>query len=544
MWVVPGLQAAPQNAAFVNGLVKQQGTSEAIPNVTVKLTPLGSVAAGAVEDGRGAASTAVSATTNIGGRFEFRGIPSGEYTITVARDGYLRPKRGGGPERLLISAQQEIKDMTFTMVRGASIFGQAVDAEGKPVPNVNVQVFEIAYRDGRRMLSPGAGFTSSTLKTNARGEYRAAWLFPGEYYVRVQAQSSAGGRQVTAYSLFYPGTPEAGSAAPIWIREGDEMRLDLRIPPIERRDAGVKITGKVIVETAEEVAPYSVSTIGLIPLEPNKIVPSYQLPFTNVLSSPDGRFEIRGVQPGSYTVSALLSSKSLLTALPSLTPISVSYDDIEDLAVVVPSAVNAVQGDVVIRGDKSSVDIAALQIQLGPLYAASGPETSVDADGTFTLEKIAPSPYRLHISGLPPQAYVEDIIQGGRSVSDTGIVNIDKNPDPIRIIVNTGAGTIQGTVLKGLDQTATAQATVALVPAWAKRQNLSLYKSAITGQDGNFMLTGIAPGDYKLFAWENIPGGAYQNAEFLAAYEARGQIVTVTPASALNVHVTVIPSTR
>ena len=46
------------------------------------------------------------------------------------------------------------------------------------------------------------------------------------------------------------------------------------------------------------------------------------------------------------------------------------------------------------------------------------------------------------------------------------------------------------------------------------------------------------------FAWENIPGGAYQNAEFLTAYEARGQIVTVTPASAMNVHVTVIPSTR
>jgi hypothetical protein len=44
-----------------------------------------------------------------------------------------------------------------------------------------------------------------------------------------------------------------------------------------------------------------------------------------------------------------------------------------------------------------------------------------------------------------------------------------------------------------------------------------------------FNMDGIAPGDYKLFAWEAVPNGAWMNAEFLARYEGRGVAVSVTP---------------
>jgi hypothetical protein len=46
---------------------------------------------------------------------------------------------------------------------------------------------------------------------------------------------------------------------------------------------------------------------------------------------------------------------------------------------------------------------------------------------------------------------------------------------------------------------------------------------------GKFNMDGIAPGDYKLFAWEAVPNGAWMNAEFLARYEGRGVAVSVTP---------------
>jgi len=41
-------------------------------------------------------------------------------------------------------------------------------------------------------------------------------------------------------------------------------------------------------------------------------------------------------------------------------------------------------------------------------------------------------------------------------------------------------------------------------------------------------MTRVAPGSYKAFSWLNIAAGAYQNAEFLSRYEARGIPVRVT----------------
>jgi 2-keto-3-deoxy-6-phosphogluconate aldolase len=53
-------------------------------------------------------------------------------------------------------------------------------------------------------------------------------------------------------------------------------------------------------------------------------------------------------------------------------------------------------------------------------------------------------------------------------------------------------------------------------------------------------MRGVAPGEYKIVAWESIPAGAYLNAEVLKKYEDAGSAVTVTPDSKLKVNPTVI----
>ncbi len=53
-------------------------------------------------------------------------------------------------------------------------------------------------------------------------------------------------------------------------------------------------------------------------------------------------------------------------------------------------------------------------------------------------------------------------------------------------------------------------------------------------QNGQFSVRGIAPGDYKLFAWEAIEEGAYQDPEFLRPYEERGKPIHVDEGSRLN----------
>jgi hypothetical protein len=85
--------------------------------------------------------------------------------------------------------------------------------------------------------------------------------------------------------------------------------------------------------------------------------------------------------------------------------------------------------------------------------------------------------------------------------------------------------------------------TATLIPDPPRRQNLTLYKSAFVSADGkgNFNFTGIAPGTYRVFAWDNLPTGTEQNAEFMGEYETRGISVTVSTGLTLpNIEVPLI----
>lgn len=67
-----------------------------------------------------------------------------------------------------------------------------------------------------------------------------------------------------------------------------------------------------------------------------------------------------------------------------------------------------------------------------------------------------------------------------------------------------------------------AAATVVLIPSEESRLRLDRYRSATTDSAGRAALTNIAPGSYKLFAWQDIEANAWQNADALRPFEERG----------------------
>ena len=69
-----------------------------------------------------------------------------------------------------------------------------------------------------------------------------------------------------------------------------------------------------------------------------------------------------------------------------------------------------------------------------------------------------------------------------------------------------------------------------------------MYRTIRADRNGEFSLANVAPGEYKVFAWENVPNTAYMNAAFLEKYESRGLPITVSPGNNLNVDVNVIPA--
>jgi hypothetical protein len=125
------------------------------------------------------------------------------------------------------------------------------------------------------------------------------------------------------------------------------------------------------------------------------------------------------------------------------------------------------------------------------------------------------------------------------NILETGITVAAGQPvRNLDFVLSPGAGHIDGTVM--LDDQPSSGVLVALVPDGARRAQLSYFRQTTTDRQGRFQLENIAPGDYKLFAWQGAERGAYMDPEFLQQYEDDGKSVSVKEGASLNVQLDVI----
>ncbi len=74
------------------------------------------------------------------------------------------------------------------------------------------------------------------------------------------------------------------------------------------------------------------------------------------------------------------------------------------------------------------------------------------------------------------------------------------------------------------------------------RERADLFKAATTDQAGRYNMRDIAPGDYKLFAWEALDGSEFFDPDFLKQYEVFGKAVHVDESAKLAIDTKVIPA--
>ena len=87
-----------------------------------------------------------------------------------------------------------------------------------------------------------------------------------------------------------------------------------------------------------------------------------------------------------------------------------------------------------------------------------------------------------------------------------------------------------------------SNATVVLAPPENRRQNRLLFHNAVTDRAGRFSLHNIAPGNYKLFGWQqSLPTSTWYNEGFMARYEAQGRGINIAQDSTVTQQITVIP---
>jgi hypothetical protein len=74
------------------------------------------------------------------------------------------------------------------------------------------------------------------------------------------------------------------------------------------------------------------------------------------------------------------------------------------------------------------------------------------------------------------------------------------------------------------------------------RGRTDLYRTAHTTSLGRFTIGGIAPGDYKIFAWEAIKNYAWFDPEVLKDGDAHSSAAHISDGAQSSVAVKVIPA--
>lgn len=239
----------------------------------------------------------------------------------------------------------------------------------------------------------------------------------------------------------------------------------------------------------------------------------------------DSRFVIRGLRPGGYILSAERweNNKRLTARL----PIEVGDAPLDGLNLVLSSG-TTVSGTVKVEGS-GKVELGTVNI----LLSASGDSLSMGTvggrirnDGTFSIANAAPDVYQVSVSGMPEGCYVKSIRAGEDDVLARGLDLSRAQGVPVEIVLSPAAGSLEAIVLDAKQQPA-AGVTVVAVPEGARADFSQFYKYAVTDPYGRASLKGLAPGDYKLYAWEDIESNAWLDPEFRKQYERNAESLSI-----------------
>jgi hypothetical protein len=113
----------------------------------------------------------------------------------------------------------------------------------------------------------------------------------------------------------------------------------------------------------------------------------------------------------------------------------------------------------------------------------------------------------------------------------------------IEIVLSPAAAAVAGVVRTADSGEPRAGATVVLIPQDdARLVVFNPYQMTTSDESGKFSLTGLAPGEYKAFAWERLGCCQYMEPAYLRSVESQGVALTLDETTSANIELTAIAS--
>ncbi|MBZ5674288.1 MAG: carboxypeptidase-like regulatory domain-containing protein [Acidobacteriia bacterium] len=522
-------------------------TGEVLRKVTLTLRP----------NGRGGGSYGTTSAND--GSFRFPSVDQGTYMLTGERTGYVRETLSTPSGQTLpieVVSEKNTSGIELKMTPQSVIAGHVFDEDGDPVQSVNVEVWRYTYPRGRKQITQVQNGT-----TNDLGEFRIANLAPGRYFVSATARRGAlqailngggrggrgggpGGRQAAGggrvgpvetiedyVTTYYPNLTEATNASPLNLVAGSEVRgIDIRLLKARYHRVSGSVAGLPAAGSGADDAKakgkgkagdggFALAGPGImLSLTPRNGEGGRQLAGAQVFA--DGSFEFPAVPPGSYYINAQTPG-AVQQRLTARVPVDVGNGDINNVSLRLQPPLS-LSGVLTVDSTQPNVRLGSLRLTFTPSEPGPGGQgrngqAQLADDGTFQAT-LAADAYLIEAGGMPDGYYLKSVKLAGREMPDATL-DLNYGGGQVQVVLAPTAGDITGTVQNSHGDPAASVQVTAVPTSGSLRKDMN--KLVTTDAMGNFTLHGLPPGEYKIFAWEEVETNAWMDHDYRQPFETQ-----------------------
>ena len=476
----------------------------------------------------------VAVATDEDGRYRMTRLAAGRYTMSASKAGYLtlsfgqrRAREAGRPVEVM--ANRTMSNVDFALPPGGVITVRVSDEFGEPVPDVTVQVQQMAYLDGvPTFVTPGN--QTLPMLTSDQGEVRVSGLPPGDYYVsanlRTRVVFDSSDNKTSYTPTYYPGTPSISEAQRVSLSIGHELSLDF---PLATARAST-IAGYITRADGDRHANPAVALTQYV----GGVATTTSTRGVSVQSN--GAFSIVGVVPGDYLIN-VSGGPGASPREYAFVPMTVTGTDVSGLSITTMRYGKALgrlmfESEIPTSLKPGAIRMNALSTER---HVASTADWRWNEDWTFEVEGLAGHRVIRMVDGSSGW-YLKSVMMDDQDITDIPI-DFDryKDVDGIHVTLTREVTDFVGTVVDNRRVPVLDYAVVVFSEDRSKWSSWSRYIGhARPDQNGLFRIRALPPGQYRAVAVDYLESGSERAPEFLARLSNMSDRVVLTQGQPVN----------
>jgi hypothetical protein len=524
-----------------------RGAADAVSGATVRVYPY---------PYRASEPPSAEAISDDEGRFTFRNLPLRDYAVFVTAAGHLpqvygAPPGSSEPGSAVNPANLDPSERLVVQLIGDGVIsGRVTSLAGEPITGIEVTAFFRAFDVNGWPLLQRQGFPA---RTDDRGEYRLIGMSPGRYYLLAQPSPLAQLQNLLARSdpaeaidgtraplslpptarvipTFYPGVEASQRATAVEVTVASESReIDFVLP----RQGTYTVRGKVI-------DPVTGTPPENLMIRTPRVNMELQAALSRSASyDADGTFEMTEALPGPHLISAQVPGLQFPPRGAAL--VNVANADVEGVVIRLTREFT-VRGIISTEGIPPGAlpNFATLVPHLVPINAITNMRTGtveVNADGTFAISDMFAGQYQFTLSLLPPHVYIKHARLGSIDLLTDRPILVDPPGEVLDVLLAAGRD-LNGAVRDATGKPVAGTTVVAVPEEGISRRHL--YRTGNSDASGRFSLSGLAPGNYKVYAWMKLEPYRYFDEAFVQQFQNQGISIAVAGTNVSGVQVTAI----